>query len=304
MSVVVFGSVNMDLVTRVLEFPKPGETLTGLSFQTFPGGKGANQAVACARLETPTKMVGRVGSDAFGQTLRNNLKSNQVDIQFLQEDENTSSGVAVITVNEKAENQIIVIPGANGEVGGEDLDRLQDALADAQILLLQLEVPMWTVSRAAEMAHQRGVTVILDPAPAQPISKELIENINYITPNQVEAAMLVGFPIHTEKEAQKACQSLMEQGIENVIIKMGENGVLYANQAQQIYIPAIPVKAVDTVAAGDAFNGALAAGLAAGLPVEDAIHWGTAGGAWSVTRAGAQTSLPYLNELKGFLRRK
>ncbi len=301
MSVVVFGSVNIDLVTRVWEFPKPGETLTGLSFQTFPGGKGANQAVACARLETVTKMVGRVGSDVFGKTLRNNLKSNQVDIQFLQEDENTSSGVAVITVNEKAENQIIVIPGANGEVGDEELDRLEDALADAQILLLQLEVPMGAVNRAAKMAHQRGVTVILDPAPAQPISKELIENINYITPNQVEAAMLVGFPITTEKEAQKACRKLIEQGIENVIIKMGENGVVYANHKEQVHIPAIPVKAVDTVAAGDAFNGALAAGLAAGMTVQDAIRWGNAGGAWSVTRAGAQTSLPYLNELKALL---
>ncbi|MCP4517452.1 MAG: ribokinase [Delftia sp.] len=288
MSIVVFGSINMDLVARAPRLPAPGETLIGHSFQTFPGGKGANQAVACARLGASARMVGRVGGDVFGAALREQLRAEGVDDELVAVDESAASGVALIAVDDQAENNIIVVPGANGQVGPADLARLETALAEARVLLLQLEIPMEMVVAAASLARQRGVTVMLDPAPAQTLPAELYSLVDILTPNTTEAAALVGSPVQDVDDARRAASALRERGARRVIVKMGSLGVVAGGSLH----PAIAVTAVDSVAAGDAFNGALAVALSEGLTFEQALRWGLAGGALAVTKHGAQTSMP------------
>ncbi len=303
MSIVVLGSINMDLVARVGKFPGPGETITGSAFTTAPGGKGANQAVACARLGASTRMVGRVGRDTFGKVLKDHLNHEGVDVTGVLEDPSTHSGVAMILVNQQAENNIVIIPGSNGAVGRDDLARLEPILAEARVLLLQLEIPMDIVVHAAQMARERGVKVVLDPAPARALPLELYRAVDFLTPNLGETGALVGFPIRSEGDALRAGQILRERGTDWVMIKMGSQGVYVAGSAGHQLVPAIPVTAVDTVAAGDAFNGALAAALNEGHAVEQAVHWGVAAGAWAVTRPGAQEAMPYREELQIMLKK-
>src|SRR5579859_2948363 len=204
MSIVVFGSINVDLVARTPHLPAPGETIQGTTFNTTPGGKGANQAVACARLGTPTRLVGRVGTDSFGDELLANLQANRVNTDGVQRATNTSSGVAVIAVDDHAENTIIVIPGANGAIDQSDLAHLETALEGAGALLMQLEIGLDHVRAAAQMAQARNIPVILDPAPARPLPASLYPLIDIITPNETEAAFLVGFDIGNEAEAARA----------------------------------------------------------------------------------------------------
>jgi ribokinase len=301
MTILVFGSINMDLVARVDQFPQPGETITGSVFNTAPGGKGANQAVACARLGASTRMIGRVGSDYFGKVLKDHLSHEGVDVSGVHEDPSTHSGVAMILVNRQAENNITIIPGSNGAVGQGDLARLEAVLSKDSILLLQLEVPLEAVIQAAEMAHARGAKVILDPAPARALPEALYRSVDFLTPNLGEAATLVGFNLYSDDDVLRASQILRERGTEWVMIKMGEKGVFAAGNFVHRTYPAIPVKAVDTVAAGDAFNGALAAAMDSGLPVDQAIEWGLAGGAWAVTRTGAQDAMPYREDIQRIL---
>ena len=301
MSIVVFGSINMDLVARTPRLPSAGETLTGYSFSTVPGGKGANQAVACARLGAKTHMVGKVGGDVFGQALRANLESEGVDTTLVSTDREVASGVAVIAVDDTGENNIIVIPGANGSIGESDLLRLDKALNQASILLMQLEIPLEMVLAAAKLAQQKNITVILDPAPARQLPDELYPVIDVLTPNETEAAMLVGFPVDDQGSAEKAAILLLEKGISRVIIKMSSKGAFSMDSNGRQFYPAIPVKAIDTVAAGDAFNGAFAAALSEGKPFVEAVHWGLAGGASAVTKAGAQEAMPTREELLGLL---
>lgn len=307
MSVVVFGSINMDLVARTPHLPARGETITGHEFFTAAGGKGANQAVAAARLHVPTKMVGRVGDDAFGQALRQHLADVGVDTSTILTDAGVSSGVAIIAVDDEAQNNIIIIPGANGRVGQADVERLEDHLAGANVLLLQLEVPLEATLAAARIAHQQGVTVILDPAPALDLPAELYRSSDIITPNEVEAAQLAGFPVKTPDDAARAADVLLSKGTPTVIIKMGASGVFYAARSQdgsriQDFIPAFQVKAIDTVAAGDAFNGGLATALVEGHDLVTAVRWGAATGALSTTKAGAQPSMPGRSEFNAFLK--
>jgi len=292
MSIAVFGSINMDLVVRTPHLPTVGETITGHDFFTAPGGKGANQAVACARLGVKTRMVGRVGNDVFAGELLESLHRNQVDVSGVFIDPEHPSGVALISVDDASDNTIVVVPGANGEVELADISRLKGALDDAEVLLLQLEIPMETVLEAARVAHRRGVTVVLDPAPAQPLPQELYQFSDFLTPNEVEAGLLVGFPIREKSDAKSASMVLLERGADQVIIKMGSKGAYWSNGDSEELFPAYRVNAVDTVAAGDAFNGGLAASLALGLPVRDAVSWGMAAGALSTTRQGAQPSMP------------
>jgi ribokinase len=301
MSIVVFGSINMDLVARTPRLPAPGETISGQSFQTIPGGKGANQAVACARLGAKTYMVGRVGGDVFGGRLKDELAVAGVDHTNVEIDEEVSSGVALIAVEESAENMIIVVPGANGQVNDEDLLRLESVLDRSKILLLQLEIPLEMVVAAAKMAKEKGVMVILDPAPAQVLPEELYSLVDVITPNETEAELLVGFPVKNQEDAARAAEILRTRGVQNVIIKMGSHGSFALVDGQEIFFKAFPVTAVDTVAAGDAFNGALAVALAENLPVDKAIQWGMAGGALSVTKEGAQPAMPGRKELENLL---
>lgn len=302
MAVAVFGSINMDLVVRTPRFPIPGETLFGTTFFTAPGGKGANQAVACARLGSPTYIFGRVGSDAFGDILLDSMKSNSVDIRFVQKDALQPTGTALIAINDESENTIIVIPGANQSVDHRDISLLESILPQVNILLLQLEVPINSVVAAARTARQHGIRVILDPAPAAKIPDELYGLVDFITPNEVEAAILTGFQLRDSKSIQKAANVLQEKGASQVIIKLGSNGAYWSGPESAAFIPAYPVKAVDTVAAGDAFNGALGAALSEGLTESQAVRWGMAGGALSTTKQGAQPSLPDRQEVLNFLK--
>jgi ribokinase len=301
MSIVVFGSINMDLVARTPRLPAPGETLTGHSFQTFPGGKGANQAVACARLGAKTFMVGCVGGDVFGGTLKAQLEAAGVDHTNVEVDAQVSSGVALIAVEDSAQNSIIVVPGANGQVNEKDLLRLESVLEKSKILLLQLEIPLEMVVAAAKIAKEKGVKVILDPAPAQALPEELYSLIDIITPNETEAALLVGFPVENQEDASRAVKVLEERGVGQPIIKMGGKGAFAKIDGKEIVFKTFPVKAVDTVAAGDAFNGALAAALSEEKSIQEAIQWGMAGGALSVTKEGAQPAMPTRNDLLAIL---
>jgi len=302
MSVLVFGSINMDLVARTPRLPVPGETLIGHSFATVPGGKGANQAVAVARLGIATQMVGRVGGDIFGQDLLQELNTSGVGCDRVLVDHTTHSGVAVITVDDASENNIVIIAGANGQMGIEDVDRLKPLLPQSKILLLQLEIPLPVVVAAAEAAQEAGVTVILDPAPAQPdLPDRLYAAVDIITPNQVEASQLVNFPVTNPETATKAAESLHQRGVQTVIVKLGKQGAICLTETETFAVPAFSVEAIDTVAAGDAFNGGLAAALAVGLALPQAVRQASAVAALSVTRAGAQPSLPTRDELDSFL---
>jgi ribokinase len=302
MSIVIFGSINMDLVVRTPRLPAPGETLTGHTFFTASGGKGANQAVACARLGAYARMLGRVGDDVFGATLRDSLRGYGVDVAGVGVSAGPS-GVAVIAVDDAAENTIVIVAGANGTVGEEDLALLEGALANATVLLLQLEVPIAAVVAAAQAARRHGVTVLLDPAPARELPAELYAAADIITPNESEAGALVGFAVKGRQDAERAGRVLLDRGVRAAAIKMGSQGAYWTDGTRDGFASAFQVEAVDTVAAGDAFNGGLAAALDAGLPLEQAIRWGMAAGALSVTKPGAQQSMPTRAELLALIDR-
>jgi ribokinase len=300
MTAVVFGSINMDMVTRAPRLPRPGETLIGHSFATAPGGKGANQAVACARLGAPTRMVGRVGDDVFGAALRSSLETHGVDVAAVAVTPG-SSGVAAIGVDDAGENMIVVVPGANGLVGAGDVARLEGVLEGARALLLQLEVPLDAVIAAAAAARARGVLTILDPAPARPLPAELYALAGIITPNETEAAALVGFTLDDDDAVRRAGYTLHERTGGIVIIKRSARGAFMLADGTETFAPTFPVTAVDTVAAGDAFNGGLAAALCAGLPLATALRWSLAAGALAVTKPGAQEAMPSKDELLALL---
>lgn len=303
-SVVVFGSINMDLVAQVPRLPKPGETLLGSRFSTVPGGKGANQAVGAARLNAPTQMIGQVGDDGFGQELIASLEAAGVDVAGVSVDRTTASGVAMIAVDESSENHIIVVPGANGTVGGREIDRLRSTLTTAAALLLQLEIPISAVQSAAEIAHAAGVLVILDPAPAQSdLSDELYKTVDILTPNATEAEQLVGRSINSRSDAEQAAQTLQQRGAKTVIVKLGAEGAVCATPEDCFFVPAFAVNAIDTVAAGDAFNAALAVAITEGKSMREAVRWGAAAGALAATKSGAQASLSDRATFDAFLER-
>jgi len=292
----------MDLVARSPRLPVKGETLLGHDFFTAPGGKGANQAVATARLGVPTRLVGRLGGDSFGRELLISLQASGVETNGVLVDEDTHSGVAVIAVADAGENHIIIVRGANGRVNQEDVDRFTDLLPGAAALLLQFEIPLPAVYSAAQAARRAGVPVILDPAPAQmDVPPELYPLVDIITPNEIEAGQLVGFPVDGQEAAQKASDVLLGWGVGTAIVKLGDRGVFCATNSETFFVPAFPVVAVDTVAAGDAFNGGLAAALAQGRPLREAVVWGAAAGAISATKTGAQPSLPDRKTFDAFL---
>lgn len=289
---VVFGSINMDLIVQSPRLPVPGETLLGRGFFTAPGGKGANQAVALARLGVPTQIVGRVGGDSFGSELVNSLQTAGVRTEHVLVDQAASSGVAAIAVDDTGENQIIVVPGVNGRVDETDVERLRNLLPSACALLLQFEIPMSAVVSAAQTARSVGVPVILDPAPAQlDMPADLYSLVDIITPNETEAGQMVGFPVNEPDSAAQAADVLRHRGVGTAIVKLGAQGAVCATKEETFFVPAFPVLAVDTVAAGDAFNGGLAAALASGLPLRQAVIWGAAAGALASTKVGAQSSM-------------
>jgi len=299
MDIVVFGSINMDLVTRVDRLPVVGETIIGQSFETVPGGKGANQAVAAAQLGASVSMIGRVGDDVFGSHLIQSLRNSAVDCDRIMTTIGTSSGIAAIEVDIEGNNRIIVVPGANELVGADNLGHLNDCLSGAKILMLQLEIPIPTVIAAAELAAKHGVTVMLDPAPASAdIPEGLLKHITILTPNQLEAAQWVGFPINNLDDAKRAADRLRSHGPDIVVITMGEQGSLcVAGPDEMIHTPCYPTEVVDTVAAGDAFNGGLAAALANQQSLRNSLKWATATATVAVSRKGAQSAMPTQTEL-------
>jgi ribokinase len=293
--IVVVGSLNVDFVFSLERFPAPGETVVGNNFATYPGGKGANQAYGAARLGALVSMVGQVGNDAHADWLTQHLAAAGVDVTHVRTDPVVSTGVAVIGVDPLGQNRIVIVAGSNGTLHGEHLAPLGHLLGPGDILLLQLEVPLPTVEAAARMGKQAGATVILDPAPAVPLGKELLGAAEYVTPNESELATLTSLPVQAtldRAEATRRARRLQELGAKQVIVKMGSQGALLVSGADEQFWPAVPVQAVDTTAAGDAFNAAFAVALAAGEPVIAAGQFATAAAASSVTRPGAQPSMP------------
>lgn len=289
--VLVVGSANMDLVARVPRFPKPGETLFGTTFATFPGGKGANQAVAVGRLGGTISFVGCVGDDDFGRSLLASLRESGADCSFVDVVA-TSTGTAVIFVDDDAENQIVVISGANACLSPEAVSSAVDSVGPA-VALLQLEVPLAAVAAGLLRAKALGATTILNPAPAQPLDDSILAHVDVLTPNQTEAALLVG-----RADAPEAlCDALLARGVGTIAMTLGASGSLVATPAGKVHVPSIRVDAVDTTAAGDAFNGALALFLAQGEPLEHAVAMANRAGALAATRPGAQASLPSMDEL-------
>ena len=294
--IVVVGSINMDLVVRAPRHPQPGETILGTNFQTFPGGKGANQAVAAARLGGKVHMVGRVGDDAFGDTLLATLQSDLVDTRFILRSENTASGVALITVSDEGQNNIVVVPGANGQLTEGDIQAAESVFEEAAVVVCQLEIPLPAVAEAARLAHRYGAKFLLNPAPAQPLDSSLLNQIDFLIPNERELALLTGMDLTT-----LAADALHDLGVKCLIVTLGSEGVLVMEQNQSYHIHPYAVEAVDTTAAGDAFVGAFALALTEGEEIKDAAIFGNAAGALAVTLAGAQPSLPSRPDLDKFL---
>jgi ribokinase len=300
---VVVGSINLDLVSAADRIPKPGETLTGTRFQTFPGGKGANQAFAARRLGAPVSMIGKVGNDAFGGPLRENLRSAGVDTSAV-EDVETSSGIAQILTAPDGENVIVVVPGANARLLPEDLDRHMDLIRSARILLAQLEIPTETVAHLAELARRQAIPLMLDPAPARPLPPSLLAAVEWLTPNESETCTLLGMPPGElpMDQLREVAESLLAKGSAHVLLKLGPRGCYLAlGDGRRFYVPAYRVNAVDTTAAGDAFNAAFATSLCRGSDPARAAAWASAVAAISVTRPGAQSSMPTLAEVERFL---
>jgi len=302
MSVISLGSINMDLVVRTPRFANPGETLVGLDFYTAPGGKGANQAVAAGRLGVDTLMFGRIGNDFFGKNLLKNLRENNVGVEGVKTDNSLPTGTALITVDNNAENTIIIIPGSNGAVSDSDIDNLTPFLEEAKILMLQLEIPLDTVVAAAKLAKENEVKVLLDPAPARELPDELLKLCDFITPNETEAEILTGVKVNGPDDAKKAAKILIKKGVQAVIVKMSSKGSYYYDGSTEILFSAYKVDAVDTVAAGDAFNGGFAAAFSEGKTIEEALQWANACGALSTTKPGAQPSMPSREELVSFMK--
>ena len=298
--VVVIGSLNMDLVTRAPRLPRGGETLIGESFATVSGGKGANQAVAAARLGAQVSMVGCVGNDAYGETLRGALLAEQIDCQAVSTVED-SSGVALIVVDDNSQNAIVIVAGANGSLTPEVIDRFDAVLQAADVIVCQLEVPDATVGHALKRGRELGKTVILNPAPAsRPLPADWYAAIDYLIPNESEATALSGLPVDSLSTAKTAATRLIAMGAGKVIITLGTQGSVLADGTRFEHFPAEKVKAVDTTAAGDTFVGGFAAALATGKSEVDAIRFGQIAAALSVTRAGAQPSIPTLSDVQAF----
>ncbi|MCF4981332.1 ribokinase [Pseudomonas gessardii] len=300
-TVVVVGSLNMDLVTRASRLPRAGETLVGQSFATVPGGKGANQAVAAARLGAEVAMIGCVGSDAYGAQLRDALVVEGIDCQAVSEVQG-SSGVALIVVDGSSQNAIVIVAGSNGQLTPASLLAFDAVLQAARVIVCQLEVPMDTVGYALKRGRELGKTVILNPAPASgPLPADWYAAIDYLIPNESEASALSGVPVDSLDAARVAATHLLKAGAGKVIVTLGSQGALLADGRGFEHLLAPKVQAVDTTAAGDTFVGGFAAALANGQSEAEAIRFGQVAAALSVTRAGAQPSIPTLHDVQGFV---
>lgn len=291
----VIGSVNMDMVTRTDKFPKPGETRRGISFQTIPGGKGANQAIALSRLGIPTSMAGRVGDDLYGRMYMEHFQKNGTQINTLGMDSKAGTGVAAIEVDDAGENHIIVVPGANDTCTPAWLEEIFPLICDCEIFLLQLEIPLETVQAAVDKLYALNKTIILDPAPARPLSRELLSKVSIVTPNATELVTITG-DLPEDAGVEERARHLLQLGVSCVVHKSGANGAYIVLPDSWTHVPSFKVKAVDSTAAGDTFNGGLAAGIAMGWELHQAVVLANAAAALSVTKLGAQAGMPTLEE--------
>ena len=299
--IVVVGSSNTDLIIQLNRIPRPGETIIGGKFSSAAGGKGANQAVAAARAGGAVTFVARVGCDDMGEKAIAGFASDGINVNYILRDRANPSGVALIFVGRDGENSIAVASGANERLSSNDVKRAAKAIRGASVLVLQLETPLDTVWTAAEIAAGAGVKVLLNPAPARRLPDRLLKQVDVLTPNEGEAEVLTGIKVRNRTAAARAAEILLARGVGNVIITMGSRGAFVAGREVRQMIPAYKVKAVDTTAGGDVFNGALAAALAEGRSLLEAVRFATAAAAISVTRLGAQTSAPMRREINGLL---
>ena len=297
--IVVIGSSNTDMVIRTKNLPRPGETVLGGTFFMNAGGKGANQAVACARLGGSVTFVCKTGNDVFGHQAYQLFDDEGIDPSYVFSDPKNPSGVALILVDDNAENSIAVASGSNSNLVTADIDNSLDAIENSEIVLMQLEIPIKTIEYAAQIAKSRGKMVILNPAPAptEPLPLSILKNIDLITPNETEAELISGIPVVDEPSAIAAAKRMAELGVKKIIITMGSKGAMLYEDGEAELIPSIRVKAVDTTAAGDCFNGALTIAISEGRSLKDAVLFANRAAAISVTRPGAQVSMPYRHEV-------
>jgi ribokinase len=298
--IVVVGSVNTDMVVKSERIPAPGETITGGQFMMAAGGKGANQAVAAARLGAEVTLVAKVGSDMFGEQAVENYRAEGIATDLIVRDPGHATGVALILVDQRGENSIAVAPGANFAITADEVHRARDRIRDADVLLLQLEIPMPAVLAAARIAAEAGVTVVLDPAPAAPVPDALLECVKVIKPNEHEAEQLTGVAVTDEASAREAAVRLLDRGVRHVVITLGARGALWISGEKSCFVEGTVVEAVDSTAAGDAFSGGLACAIARGESLEAAVREACLVGALATTRLGAQPSMPTAEELARF----
>lgn len=299
--IVVVGSSNTDMIIKVPHVPVPGETIIGGTFSTAAGGKGANQAVAAARAGGDVTFVARVGQDMFGQQAKDGFVKDNINVDHVLSDKDAPSGVALIFVGEDGENSIAVASGANANLSPSDVESAGDAISSADILIMQLETPLETVQKAATIASEKGVKVILNPAPACELSDDILSRVSILTPNESEAELLTGIKVESEKDAAAAADALMAKGIETVIVTMGAKGAFVVTADSKELVGGFSVKAVDATAAGDVFNGTLAVAMAEGKPLKEAVRFANGAAALSVTKLGAQPSAPTREEIEKFL---
>lgn len=296
--ILVIGSLNMDMVIPVKELPQRGETILGGSPDYIPGGKGANQACAAGKLGGTVTMLGKVGRDAMGQSLKENLAAAGVDVSHVEETPDAPTGMAVIYVSEGGSNSIVVIPGANGLCDRAYIEANEELIAASDIVVLQLEIPYEAVFQAIRLAKKHGRLVVLNPAPAlDSLPEEVIASLDYFTPNETELARIAGMPVGGVEEAIAAGKALVARGVGTVLATLGEAGALLVTAEEARVIPTLRVKAVDTTAAGDTFHGAFVTALGEGMEEAAAIAFGNKAAAISVTRKGAQTSIPSRQEV-------
>ncbi|QNL49040.1 ribokinase [Olivibacter sp. SDN3] len=295
--IIVVGSMNMDMVVKTSHIPKPGETVLGGSFFMNPGGKGANQAVSVARLGGDVAFIGKIGDDIFGKQSAQLFDEEGVDTNGVLSDRDSPSGIALITVDDLGENSIVVAPGANAHLEPADVEEAINRYPQGKILLIQLEIPMRTVEFAADYAHKRGMRVILNPAPANELVSGMFHLIDIITPNVNEAEMLSGVQIVDIASARQAAEKIHEQGVKNVVITLGRRGAVLFEDGEFCHIPAPEVETIDSTAAGDVFNGALAVAVGEGKALTEATLFACRAASIAVTKMGAQSSIPFRNEV-------
>ncbi|MGE5614260.1 MAG: ribokinase [Bacillota bacterium] len=297
----VIGSLNMDIAIHTPRLPAMGETIIGSGFMTIPGGKGANQAVAAARLGGDVTMVGHVGDDAFGNSLKQNLQANGVDVRHVKTMRNTPTGIAVIVIKD-GNNFIILDSGANFTIKAKDIMEVENVIKESDMLLLQMEIPQEAIEQAVDIANKYGVKVLLNPAPARNMSDDFLAKVDIITPNESECEYIAGMALESIKDAEEAVKYLRGKGIGQVVVTLGGRGVVYNSGDRVLYKPVPEVRVVDTTAAGDSFTGALAVALTNGKSIDEAVDFANIVGTLTVMKKGAQTSLPYIQEVEEFLR--